>query len=266
MVSRQSMIFMGISAGICFLIPLFTIIYFRRKEKISLTAVAVGVLVFMIFQMSSRIPLINYLNTNPLFVDLIKSNRIAYVSFLAITAGVFEEVGKYIGFKYALKNKLQWKNGIALGIGHGGIEAILLVGTAMVNNILFSLVINLGSYDLVLKKMPEAQALTLKSTLIDTPSYMFLLGGIERLFVIVFQIALSIIVLEGVIKKNNKYLINAILIHTLVDYIAAFNPSIFITEGIMFIVAIISLKFLYSSKEKFKNIDSTMDNECKNFE
>lgn len=266
MVSNQSMIFMGISAGICFLIPLILIIYFRKKEKISITAVAVGVLVFMVFQISIRIPLINYLNTNQLFVNLIKSNRIAYVSFLAVTAGIFEEVGKYIGFKYALRNKLQWKNGIALGIGHGGIEAIVLVGTAMVNNILFSLVINVGSYDLVLKKMPEAQALTLKSTLIDTPSYMFLLGGFERLFVIVFQIALSIIVLEGVMRKNNRYLINAIIIHTLVDYIAAFNRNILVTEGIMFVVAIISLKFLYNSKERFKNIDNTMDNECKNLE
>jgi uncharacterized membrane protein YhfC len=38
-----------------------------------------------------------------------------------------------------LKNKLSWQNGIAFGIGHGGIEALVFVGSAYVNNIVFNL-------------------------------------------------------------------------------------------------------------------------------
>ncbi|QGU93939.1 YhfC family intramembrane metalloprotease [Clostridium bovifaecis] len=256
MVHKQSMIFMAISSIICFGFPVLLMIYFRKKEKISLRAVVVGILMFMLFQMVLRLPLINYMNLNPIFLSIMKSSNMIYIGFLAITAGIFEEVGRYVGFKYFLKDKLKWENGIAYGIGHGGIEAMALVGWTIVTNLLFSIIINIGAFDGVLKKMPQAKALNLRDTLINTPSYMFLLGGVERIFIIIFHIALSIIVLEGVVKKNNTYLLYAILIHALVNYVAAFNSNVFITEGILFIVAISSIRFIFNSKKRFKCTDN----------
>lgn len=140
MVHKQSIIFMGISSVICFGLPVILMIYFRKKEHISLRAVVIGIFMFMMFQMVLRLPLINYLNSNPIFLNSIKSSNTLYIGFLSITAGVFEEIGRYIGFKYFLKDKLQWENGIAYGIGHGGIEAMALVGTTIVTNLLFSII------------------------------------------------------------------------------------------------------------------------------
>lgn len=260
MVSKQSMLFMIVTVIICFIFPIALAVYFRKKEKISILAVAIGASIFVISQMSLRLPLINYLNGSEIFVNAIKSNKIIYIAFLAVTAGIFEEGGRYLGYKYFMRNRLNWKDGIAFGIGHAGIEAMVLVGAPMINNILFSSIINLGSFNLVMEKMPQAQAAALKDSLINTSSYMFLLGGFERIFVIIFQIALSIIVLEGILKNNKKYLIDAVLIHTLVDYLAGFNPNIFITEVIMLAVAVVSFKFLRKSKGRFKEMEVYQEN------
>lgn len=255
MVSKQTMFFMLVTIIISFGLPIGLAIYFRIKEKISIKAVGVGGLVFIFAQISIRMPLINRLSANQGFASIMQSNKLMYIAFLAVTAGFFEEVSKYIGFKFFLRNRLKWKNAVALGIGHGGIEAIFLVGGTMVTNLLFALIINMGAFDTgVVGQMPEAQALALKDALINTPSYMFLLGGLERAFVIAFQIALTIIVLEAIVKNDRRYLMYAILIHTLVDYIAGFN-NVWVTEGIMLVVAIFSVRFIYRSKKKFSEFE-----------
>lgn len=253
MVNNMSIVFMIISTVICFVLPIGIAIYFYKKEKMSLMAVGVGALIFIVSQISTRLPMLNYLNDKGWFVQSIKSNTMIYVLFLALTAGIFEEVGRFIGFKYLLKNKLNWKNGIAFGIGHGGIEAILLVGMTYVSNIIFSISINSGSFQALVEKAPQIAGL--KEILINTPSYMFMLGGIERIFTIVLHIAMTMIVLEGVMKNENKYVLYAILIHALVDFIAAYNANIFATEGFIFIVAVVSFRFLLKTKKRFNQFE-----------
>lgn len=253
MVNNMSIVFMIISTVICFGLPIGLAMYFYKKEKISLMAVGVGALIFIVSQISTRLPMLNYLNDKEWFVQSIKSNTIIYILFLALTAGIFEEVGRFIGFKYLLKNKLNWKNGIAFGIGHGGIEAILLVGMTYVSNIIFSISINSGSFQALVEKAPEIAGL--KEILINTPSYMFILGGIERILTIVIHIAMTMIVLEGVMKDENKYVVYAILIHALVDFIAGYNANIFATEGFMFIVAVGSFMFLLKTRKRFNQFE-----------
>lgn len=41
-------------------------------------------------------------------------------------AGIFEETARYILFKFILKNTRSWKEGTVVGLGHGGVEALLL--------------------------------------------------------------------------------------------------------------------------------------------
>ncbi|MBP8047400.1 MAG: YhfC family intramembrane metalloprotease, partial [Anaerolineales bacterium] len=45
---------------------------------------------------------------------------------LGLLAGIFEETARYILFKAIRKSTDTWNNGIVIGLGHGGIEAILL--------------------------------------------------------------------------------------------------------------------------------------------
>ena len=55
-----------------------------------------------------------------------------YGLFMGGTAAIAEEFGRYIAVRFLLKKNRRYADGIAYGLGHGGIEAMLLIG---VNNI-----------------------------------------------------------------------------------------------------------------------------------
>lgn len=255
MVSTQALIFMFVTLLISFLLPIILVIYFHRKERISLKAVLVGALVFIVFQMLTRIPLLNYLSAQEWYRSL--ATNLFFVSlFLSLTAGLFEEVGRFIGFKYFLKNQLERKNGIAYGLGHGGIEAILLVGFTYINNIVISLMINSGTFDSQIGAQLGSQtAAIIKNQLLNTMPLVFAAAGLERIFAMVIQVALSLIVLYGVMEQRLIYLIYAILLHALVNLpaviITSLGLSLWFSEFYLLIVAVVAYLYINRSKQYF---------------
>src|SRR5690606_30347694 len=143
-----------------------------------------------------------------------------------LSAGVFEEIGRYLAFRFPLRRDLSWQNGVAYGLGHGGIEAIVLVGITYINNIVISLMINTGQFEnLIGPGLDAATAALIKDQLINTPPIYFLIGGLERFFTLFIQVGLSLVVLYGVITRQIRYLIYAVLLHTLVN-----APAIILLE------------------------------------
>lgn len=45
---------------------------------------------------------------------------------LGLLAGIFEETTRLILYKFSLKNVKTWAEGVLVGVGHGGVEAVLL--------------------------------------------------------------------------------------------------------------------------------------------
>lgn len=251
MVSNTSIIYMFISLILSIFVPFGLIIFFKLKYKISLKSVLIGVLVFFVFQVLLRIPMITYLRQTSWYTINVASTPIILAIFLGLTAGLFEEGGRYLAFKFVLKKERKWKDGIAFGLGHAGIESVLLVGIAYISNIVISFLINSGTFS-----TESVQGLDiLKNTLINTESYMFILGGIERLFVLSIHIGLTLIVLYGIRKGKKIYLLLAILLHTGIDMIAVLSKNILITEGIILLIAIGFLIFISKSMNLFKNDD-----------
>src|SRR5699024_12008722 len=85
------------------------------------------------------------------FVDILTTkclqNPIVYVNYASLAAGVFEDIGRFIGFRFLLKKFRSWKDGIAYGIGHGGIESMLVVGMIASSNIVLAFLINFSIFD-----------------------------------------------------------------------------------------------------------------------
>ncbi|MDF2674336.1 MAG: YhfC family intrarane metalloprotease [Clostridiales bacterium] len=255
MISSLSITFMVISLLIVFIFPIGLWIYFYKKEKISGIAVLVGALTFIISQILLRMPLLQLLQGQSWYSAIL--NNIWLTSlFLSLTAGIFEEVGRSLSFKLFLRRKLEWKNGIAFGIGHGGIEAITLIGLTYVNNIVFSLMINLGAFDQISGTLTPGLSEYIVNTLANANPVMFLLGGLERVFAIIAHIAFSIIVLYGVKYKKAIHLVYAILGHTLLNaptvifshYLGAWAAEVYIL-----IFAVAALMFIKKSKRLFIN-------------
>lgn len=254
MVSTLSLVCMIISAILIFLLPLGLVVYLYRTAKISLLAVGAGCLVFTVFQFLIRIPLLVILNGNPQFQQLMQNLFFSGVIIGGLTAGLFEETGRFLAFRYLLKKEdLSWKNGVAYGLGHGGIEAIGLAGFICLSNIAVSLSINNGSFaQLIGAELDAATAEQIKNQLINTPSTAFLLSGLERVFAIIIQVGLSLLVLSGVRNGKLRCLLYAILLHTLVNassvLMTNLGVKIWLVETYICFLAILALFWIYRAR------------------
>ncbi len=236
--------------------PVALVIYFYRKEKISIKAVFIGALMFFLFQGLIRVPIITVISYMPWYQSLVSDNMILVVLIMAFTAGLFETVARYIGLRFLLRKELNRKNGLAYGIGHGGIEAILLIGLSYAANILYSFLINAGAVDSSF--LPQ---------LINTPSSLFLAAGIERIFAIFFHIAAALLVTYGIMKGKKTFILFSLILHFLLDGVVGMlqilGVSVWGIELWVAFVGILSLLFIIKSKEIFAVSGLKVDNEDK---
>lgn len=172
-----------------------------------------------------------------------------------LAAGVFEETGRLVSMKRFMKKPLTKENAIMYGIGHGGTEAIIIVGLTAISNIVTSIMINSGS---LLKSMEvlddsiRETAMTQLSALWTTPSYQFYMGGVERIIAIVLHICLSYIVYTAV--KNNKIIFYfiSISIHFAIDAITVVTAAYLNVAAVEIILAVLVAAIAIFTYHKYR--------------
>ena len=247
-VPLSSIICMIITGMISFGIPIALFIYLIAKKDAEVLPFFVGCAVMFLFALVLE-PLVHEVVLGSPVGEKIRGNTWLYALYGGLMAGLFEETGRFAAFRTVLRKYLgNDKNALMYGAGHGGLEAALLVGTAMINNIIFSVMINLGQTEMITSELTGdvlAQTEQAFRTLVETKPGMFLAGGIERIFAIVLQISLSVLVWFAVKKMNRSYLYPlAILLHCLVDaamvVVSDLTGSILITEVTVGIGAVLT--------------------------
>ena len=214
-----SIAFMFLSCTISFGVPFALLLYLRIVKKADIYPFFAGCTVMLLFAFILESGAHNIVLSSPAG-SAIRGNIWLYALYGGLMAGLFEETGRYLAFSFALK-KYRAKNVNALmyGAGHGGFEAIVIAGLTMINNIVWSFMINNGRIaELTGSLSGDQLAQQAIGLLISTPSYQFLLGGAERLFAILLHISLSVLVWFAVKWEGKLYLYPAaILIHFAVD-------------------------------------------------
>lgn len=223
MIESSVIVSLAVSTLVCFLIPIISFIYFAKKHKKIPKSFLVGVLIFFISQMLIRVPILTYVFPNMMWFIKMQTNPYLYGIFLGLTAGIFEEVGRFIAFKYLLKNNHEFDDGISYGFGHGGIEAILLAGVSCLSTLIVCIMINNGTINI---NSSGALSLLYNQCISLTPG-LALASGFERISAMAIHIGLSMIVLYGVRNKKILYLFIAILVHTLVNAPLVILPQVF---------------------------------------
>ena len=226
MVSTPSLVCMGASALAAFALPVLVLLILRRRWRFSLWSCAVGALVFVVFAL-----ILEGGMHSLVFAVLpgLRSNPALYTLYGALAAGVFEEVGRVCGFAVLrARDRRPDDVGRALGagIGHGGIEAMALVGVGMVFSIVTSVsIINAGASEAFLAGLPDAQRDAVArqlDSLITTPAPLYLLSIGERAIAIALHITLSVLVWMAFTGRIRRWWIfGAILAHALADVGAA---------------------------------------------
>ncbi len=250
MVSQLSLVFIVVAAVLSLLVPALTFYYCKKKLKISVKPVVVGALVWIIFTQILEAG-VHLLVLN--FFDF-RQYPYLFVLYGGLMAGLFEEVGRYLAFRDILERFRAWKDGIAYGIGHGGIESIFIGLLGSIQLFVFALAINSNQLDKILGDVPRAQVQPLLD-LLTGPSSTFLLGGFERIAAFAIQIALSLVVLLSFVKNDKRYLFAAIGLHALFDFVPALyrvnKIPLIAVEGIILIIAIVSVVFIIKSQKDF---------------
>ena len=246
-----SIAFMIITCAISFGVPIALLLYLHLAKKADIYPFFAGCTAMLLFAFILESGAHSIVLSSPAG-SAIKSSVWLYALYGGLMAGLFEETGRYLVFSFALK-KYRSKNVNALmyGAGHGGFEAMVIVGLTMINNITWSFMINSGRIAELTASLSGdqlAQAQQSIGLLVSTPSYQFLLGGVERLFAIALQIALSVIVWFAVKWEGKLYLYPAaILIHVAVDAAAALmsglGVNLFIIEAVVAIFTIVVILF-----------------------
>lgn len=256
-----------INAIITIGIPVGVFIYFIVNKKEKVKPFLVGAMVFLVSQVLLRIPLLNgLLAKTDWFYNMTVLSPMIYAIFLGLTAGILEEIGRLVGFESGLKKERSWLDGVAFGLGHGGIEAILFAGIVSIQNIFVIFSLNNGTFN---ENLIGASEETVRAIYESTTIMSVLYGGIERISAIIMHIGFTLIVLYGINKcKRNIYLIIAILLHAIVDTVVVIAQqiglSIHTVELICVFFAVILLGFIIKSKSMFKNFEEVSVNE-KNF-
>jgi len=115
----------------------------HRKLHVGWRYFAYGAIVFFVFQLATRVPAVQLIQAA--FADQLKASATltwAWLVVLALTAGLFEEVGRYFGYRVLMRREDKtWSKAVMYGLGHGGFESIVLVGGMMLLGI-----INLWSF------------------------------------------------------------------------------------------------------------------------
>lgn len=208
-----------------FVFPVVILLAWRMRTKKKLAPALAGVAVFLIFvKLLESIPYAFFVHYDNPLSRIVMTNEISYALYQGITAALFEEMGRYVAFKYFLPKYEQRQTAITYGIGHGGIECMLLLGWGNLQNYMMSVMINKNAT--AAKEVPDSivdalSSLTPMSCVID---------GISGTMFLILQIGLSIIVFQA---YRNGALRVRLMLYAMGIHMLAYLPNGLYEQGLI---------------------------------
>ena len=252
-VAPTAIIVMALVGVFTLILPLGLGVFFWKRTKGQWRFFLTGCIVFPVFALILE-QAVHGLVLGGAAGAALQENIWLYALYGGLMAGIFEECGRWLAFKLSLR----WNRGpgdaLMYGAGHGGIEAVLLAGMTMVNNIILSLALNRGGMEAVEAMMgpvPEAQRAALQS-LSSYPAGIYLWAGFERLVAVGLHIALSVLVYTSVNRRDRWFLFPAaILLHALVDMAAVLTNAWFPVAVTEAIAALLTLGIIFLARKEY---------------
>lgn len=246
--SVQAMIISILVLG-CILVLCMTLFYIQKKDSAKIFLL--GMLGYLVPQVMIRYPLISWMQIAvfPLM------NVYIVILLLSVSAAFMETLGRYFVIRYLLKHDQSHYAGVISGLGHGVCEAIFLIGITYINNLFILYLAQAGG--------DSTQIQLVLSAIEQVPLAIFYITLLERCFYIIIQTGLSAIMMNGMRKKRKAIFLFVFLLHFSIDclitYLAQHGISIQVITAISFILAIISILYIWKEKSLFPELQEEMD-------
>ncbi|MDL2258304.1 YhfC family intramembrane metalloprotease [Eubacteriales bacterium OttesenSCG-928-K08] len=206
---------------LCLLLPIVGFVLLRKKGVRVLKPFLIGAAAFFVSQIVLRIPLLNML-AGTFWYQALAQSPVAYGLFLGLTAGLVEELARFGAFALLLKDRRSYNEGIAFGLGHGGIEVLLITVLSFVNTLVLLFAYNNGT----LAALAGDQLAATEAIVLSLTPGKIMLAVLERISAMGLHVSLSIMVLAGFERgRKLRYLVAAILLHALMDASIVIVPS-----------------------------------------
>lgn len=181
----------AVSAAVAIGLPAALLVLCRRRTGRGLAAAGVGALCFVVSAL-----VLEQLMHRAVFAlfPTLPYNPPLYVLYGCLAAGLFEETGRWVGLRLLCRRDASPVTGFAYGVGHGGIEAVLLVGVSCAANLFLLLSLRAGG---AVPAAARAQA----EALAAAQPLTFLAPGVERIGAIALHIALSMLMWMVVTRR-----------------------------------------------------------------
>src|SRR5215475_2427361 len=257
MVSAVVLAGLAAAAVLAVVWPLAVFLICRGRMTLLGRNVVIGAGVFFVFsQVLEKALHLYLLKANATTAGWFKVHPPAFALYGSLAAALFEEVGRYLGMRFLVKPSGDPGTAVAYGLGHGGLESILIGCLGMVQTLYLAILLNSGRLDAVLGPAIGPDMLAqLRATLEHLSITVLALGTLERLVALLIQIGLSILVWRAVARRRLAWLALAIAAHALID----FPPALFqagltssaAVEGVLLIIgAALVAYFLYELPRK----------------
>ena len=144
-VPTLSMAFMAADILLGIAVPLAMYLFFRKKYACGRLPFFVGCAVMLVFAFGLE-QLAHSLVFNSSLGLYLTLDPWLYALYGGFMAGLFEETGRYAAFR-ALRKKYgdNDRNALMYGAGHGGFEMFVILSISMVNNLVYSVLLNTGN-------------------------------------------------------------------------------------------------------------------------
>lgn len=220
-------VWLCIGAMLAFALPIGLLLWWRKTRKAKLLPFFVGALVWIVFAgvLEQLLHSVVLLGDNSI-ARAINGNAYFYMLYGGLAAGVFEETGRYVAFRWILPKKRypERDTAVTYGIGHGGVEAILTLGASYIVMLLLLSFQRTGNFAAALSLSggdSTALAAALAQLAAITPGAV-LVALLERAGAMILHIALSCFVFLAVRDRTQwTWFPFAVLLHAIADMPAA---------------------------------------------
>jgi uncharacterized membrane protein YhfC len=246
--------------------PVTLAILIIKKMKVHWLVILTGVLTFIGSQVV-HIPLLyipNLLQKLGMQVTLPASWPIwLYAIYLGLYAGLCEETARWVGYRLLKSKAASYKSAFGLGIGHGGVESVL-VGVVVMASLLSVLFFNPNNA--AAQGMSEGSvqmSIAQIASFWTTPWHMPLAGAVERVTAVSAQLLMSVFVWKAVTKKSWLWYLLAVGYHALIDgtsvMLLSWTSNAWLIEASLSIFLVIDVVFLilFWKSEKRKELADT---------
>ena len=225
MIPVSTLISLAVAALLGIAVPIALAWWLVRKYQIRWQTILIGAGTFIVFALVLE-PILHQVVLKGPHGATIMGNVWYYALYGGLAAGLFEETGRFLSMRFLMKKEPGTAlPGVSYGIGHGGVEMLILFGISMISNLAVSAMINAGQADLLTAKVPEEQLSQVQAQFAALQGLgvgSIALGFWERISALVLQLGLSMLVWTAV-RRGGKWLWlfpAAILLHALVDALA----------------------------------------------